>query len=88
MEATDKELQTAEQLGELLCTTHEIAVFLERDERQLEAELKAGTSALAKAVLRGRFRTVLAVRRSEIDMAINGSSPAQNLVDDLMKRLR
>jgi hypothetical protein len=87
MEQTpDKVIAMAERLAAALSPLDEIALVLEMNVLQLEAELKARSSPIAKAVIRGRLLTTTAWRESVIKQALNGSSPAQTMVADMVKR--
>jgi hypothetical protein len=82
----DKQLQLAERLGAALSPTEELAQVLELDVKILEAELKARSSPIARAIIRGRLLTRTAWRESVIKQALNGSSPAQTMVGEMVKR--
>ena len=77
----------AGRLASALTPLSEIAIVLELDHKRLEAEVKAGTSPLAKAILKGTMLTRTAFREVVIKQALNGSSPAQGLVAEMMKRI-
>lgn len=74
------------RLGQALVPTDEISRILEVDPRALQAELKTGATPMARAIVKGRLLTAVAWREAVITQALNGSSPAQQLVADLLKR--
>jgi hypothetical protein len=86
MELTIEELAEVEEFAGLFYDLRSVAIILDKDIAGFRSEyLKEG--ALYRAYQRGVLKTESEVRRSIINLAKAGSSPAQNLakgyIDDL-----
>ncbi len=61
-----------EELGELQFSTHEVAIIIEREEKIFEDDPQA-----VKAYMKGRLTAQRDVRRALLELARQGSTPAQ-----------
>lgn len=76
-------LKEIEALGSALMEPDEAAVIMQEPELVSKLNKKQGPEH--KAYARGQLKTVFEVRKNMIEMAKNGSSPAQKAVMDLLK---
>ena len=85
---SDEELcKEAERLAGLTFTDEEIAIVLEREPDDLSAEVDERKTPLARAIVRGRLLIKAEVNNSIIKLAIRGSSPAQQMAKEMLKRI-
>ncbi|MBL8000417.1 MAG: hypothetical protein JNL05_00530 [Flavobacteriales bacterium] len=82
-----KLLEDYEYLGAQLYTDERLAIILEVPLLELRDELRAGRSDRARAILKGRLNRETAIRESILDMATRGSSPAQAMAMEMLKKL-
>lgn len=76
-------LKQIESLGEALMEPNEAAAILE--EPDLEAKIAQDGTPEHRAYCKGQLTTVFEVRKNMIEMAKNGSNPAQKEVLNLLK---
>lgn len=88
MEMTDEQLEELESMGELLVTPEDAAVTMGLDCDLLVLELKKPESPLYTAYHSGRIKTELELRKSIIDLAKAGSSPAQTMAVGFLNSLK
>lgn len=79
MSYTTEQLDLAEELAGLLFTEKEIKIIIDTPD---EAE-----DTLALRIIRGRLKTYAEVRRSILNHARGGSSPAHTMVDKMKRDL-
>jgi hypothetical protein len=86
MELTKEELAEVEEFAGLFYDLRSVAIILDKDIAEFRSEYLKETE-LYRAYQRGVLKTESEVRKSIINLAKAGSSPAQNLakgyIDDL-----
>jgi hypothetical protein len=87
MKLTKNELKELNEFAELLYTDSELAEILEVKPVELKAELMREGSDIARVITAARYRKRSQLRKAIIKMAINGSTPAMNQVNELLKKL-
>ena len=87
MKLTEEELKELNEFAELLYTDEELAQIFEVRPVELKAEMMKEDSIIARTIHAARFRKKSQLRKANIQMAINGSTPAMNQVNDLLKKL-
>lgn len=88
MHLSEEQLKTVEDMAALFFSPEDIAANLELDQDDLEnfevfVEMKRGPVYIA--FKKGRLRTEIQLRESIRMAAMNGSSPAQNLMITFFK---
>ncbi len=68
-------------LGESLLTIDDLIICLELDFENAKFDMSNKESSLFKAYHTGRLKTIIAHRKSVIDIGKAGSSPAQGMVE-------
>lgn len=76
---SDEQLDEARSLGELLFTNEEIMEIMELDELDPK---------LIKAIRAGHLKAEADLRKSIMDLARSGSSPAQSFAKNLLDQLK
>jgi hypothetical protein len=84
---SEKELQEAEYFASLLLSDAELETLLELPDRAVERALDTPGDALARAIRAGRLKTKCVLHASLITTARRHSTPAQQMVADLLKRI-
>lgn len=84
MDATPGILAEVEGLGKLQFSPDEVALSVGIDRNEFRAAIKTGDNPLSDAFERGRLKSEAEVRRSILQLAKQGSSPAQKQVMDLI----
>lgn len=84
MELTDKQLVELEELSGCFFSIANIALIMQLDGPALMGEVGGGHGPVHDAYYRGRLSSEAQVRKSILDLAKNGSSPAQNLAVKLI----
>ncbi len=79
LDLTTEELEQLTDLAGRLLPIHDIATILEMEEDYLAIQLSIKDSPIAQAYNRGYLQTKAQIRKSVVDLAIAGSSPAQTL---------
>lgn len=87
MKLNEEELKELNEFAELLYTDEELAQILEVRPTQLKAEMMTPESEVARTIHAARFRKKSQLRKANIQMAINGSTPAMTQVNELLKKL-
>ena len=82
---TEEELKELTNFGAVFFTPTQCAILLEKDAQALQAELKDPEAPSYKAYQKGFLQSLYAVRKNTIEMAKNGSSPAQTITEKLVK---
>lgn len=82
---TEEELAELTNLGAVFFSAEQCAILLEKDAQVLAAELKDPEAPSYKAYQKGFLQSLYAVRKNTIEMAKNGSSPAQTMAEKLVK---
>ncbi|HRH60549.1 MAG TPA: hypothetical protein PL045_08260, partial [Chitinophagaceae bacterium] len=73
----EQQLDAVEQYAGLFYTAKEIAVILELPPAELIAAIKDEQSEIYKRFYKGRLIKEAAIRKSVLQLAVQGSSPAQ-----------
>lgn len=84
---TDELLKDAQEWAELFFTNEELAVMLDIPVADLRVALEDINSPLGQAITRGRLLSEAELRRAIISLAKRGSSPAQAVALDLVRRM-
>lgn len=84
LEAAD--FDQIKHLASLFFTIEEISIMLELDEEECVSEVKSKGSQLFNAFHGGRYEGEIKVREGIVTMAKAGSTPAQTLAMDLIKK--
>jgi hypothetical protein len=77
---TEKQLQDVEITAGLFFSPEEIVVICELNERDID------TPKFQLAYKKGRLKKEFDLRKSIVDLAVNGSSPAQLLVVQILDK--
>jgi len=85
MNLNKEELATITELAALFYTPTEIARILEVDTEEFENQIKSEHGEAYKSYYKGYYLSDISLRKSILDSAINGSSPAQTLMRDIQK---
>lgn len=86
MNLTAEQLKEVESLAELFFSPGDIAIILEVDHDKFISEVHAGFGAAFKAFNRGFLLGESKIRKSVMELAENGSSPAQTLMLQIKKQ--
>jgi hypothetical protein len=84
---TNDQLDDIEQFGAAFFSPRQIAIVLQIDYKELQAQMKKETSPAYQRYHKGRLQSIYLVRKSEIDLAGRGSSQAQELAERHFKNL-
>lgn len=76
-ELTEQELKTVEELAELHFSIKDIAIFLGKSYLELKLLFTKEDNEFYYSVQRGELKTEVALRKTILTDAKNGSSPAQ-----------
>lgn len=82
MNLTQEQLLEVEEMASLFLTVNEIAVNVEVDPEELELCLKTEAGEVYQAYFKGILKTKIALRKSILSSALNGSSPAQAMMKE------
>lgn len=82
---TEKELETLTLASEAMMTDEELCTMLQIDIDEYIMEMNDHNSILYTTIVRGRLTSEAKVRKSIIDCAAQGSSPAQSLAIKLIE---
>lgn len=80
MKYTEEQIKAIEDYSQLLFTPGEIALLIEVDKTELINDIKLKNNKAYKAFSKGKFSAEIILRKSIIELAEAGSSPAQNLL--------
>ncbi len=80
MNLNPEELKELESFAALFFTLQELAIIMQVEEAALKSELRKPDSVIGAAIQRGRLLQEAKLRQSIIDLATQGSSPAQAIV--------
>lgn len=80
MNLTLDQLTEVEQMAELFMSADEIAVNIEVDPEEFEISIKIQSGEIYQAYMKGILKTKIALRKAILSSAINGSSPAQQMM--------
>jgi hypothetical protein len=83
--ATKEELDEIKRLAGLLFVPREIAIMLEFDEDAFVVECELKDTAVYRAFHGGRLQRTVLHREKIIKLADSGSSPAQTMVEGIIK---
>lgn len=84
---TNEQLQEIEHFAGLFYSISEIAIILQVPHRQLHDMIhSAGMNPVKQAYNRGWFLSEAQIRSSEVMLAKQGSTPAQQTVRDIMQK--
>lgn len=73
---TAEETAMVNELAKAFTPIEEIAALMGFDEDQLREALRSKASPLRDAYMRGKAESALAIRKAEVNMAVNGSPMA------------
>lgn len=82
----DPILVQIEEYASLFMTIEEIAFLCELDENTLRREVRGKLTDKAKAYYRGKYKTVVAMRRQMLDFAVAGSPQAETMMIDFSEK--
>ncbi len=82
MNLTPDQLTEVEQMAELFMSADEIAVNIEVDTEEFEISIKIQSGEIYQAYMKGILKTKIALRKAILSSAINGSSPAQQMMKE------
>jgi len=85
MNLTDEQLKEVESLAELFFSPGDIAIILEVDQECFIRAIATQYSEIYKAYNKGQLLGESKIRKSVMELAENGSSPAQTLMLQLKK---
>ena len=88
MHLNPAELKDLEEFASLFFSTPELAILLQQPLSYLKAEMQNPDSPVAAAIQRGRLLQEAKIRKSIIDLATQGSSPAQAIVLKLIQEFK
>ena len=80
MNLNEEQLHEVESMAELFFSPHEIAANLEVDADDFLAILQTENGPIYQAFTRGQLQTKMKLRDSILQAALNGSSPAQQMM--------
>ena len=85
MEYTTEELQTIEDMAALFYSYKEIAIVLEVDVEEFKALMRLEEGNAYSRYQKGWITSDMSIRKSLLESAVNGSSPAQMMLMELNK---
>ncbi len=85
MNYTQEELQTIEDMAALFYSYKDIAIVLEVDVEEFKAQMRLEESDAYSRYQKGWITSDMSIRKSLLESAINGSSPAQMMLMELNK---
>jgi len=88
MNLSAKQLKYVEELGGAFYTPHQIANIMELDTDEIDRMLANRNSEFYKHYWRGFYTSDYEHRQSVIKLAKMGSSPAQTMVESLIKQAK
>lgn len=83
---SNEQLQQVTELASVFFTPKEIAVIMELDEDIFLEDVQMESHQLSKAYLGGKLKSEFEVRKSIVQLAKSGSSPAQAMSMDMIKQ--
>lgn len=81
----EEELQLLEDLGGTFFNAAQCAIVLQRESQWFQIQIRDSTTEIYQRYHRGRLLAMHQVRKNALEMAKNGSSPAQSLVEKFIK---
>ncbi|WP_338812721.1 hypothetical protein V9L05_15250 [Bernardetia sp. Wsw4-3y2] len=85
---TEEELKTVEDFAELHFSIEQIAIFLGKEVSELKLLFRKKGNNFYNSVMRGRLKSEFALRKTVLQDAKNGSSPAQAQFLSIIKNTR
>ena len=85
MNYTSDELQTIEDMAALFYSYKEIAIVLEVDVEEFKALMRLEEGNAYSRYQKGWITSDMSIRKSLLESAVNGSSPAQMMLMELNK---
>ncbi len=85
---SEDQLEHLEELGAAFTSVEDAAVILQVDENELRVQLADSKSPAHQHYHRGRLKSEFETRQSIVNMAKQGSSPAQVMAMKLIKDLK
>lgn len=82
MNLTADQLIEVEEMAALFLSLSEIAINIEEDPEQFDLCIKSEQGPVFMAYMKGVLRTKIALRKSILSSALNGSSPAQQMMKE------
>lgn len=87
MSYSEEQLKQIEEFAQLQFLPEQIAIIIGVDETDLQEQIEKNTPA-KKAYLRGQLKAEAEVRKSILDMAKRGSTPAQKQIIEIIEKNR
>lgn len=84
MKLQAEQLTQLTELAECQMTPHECIIVLNIDKSEFMEDFKNPKSDIYKSYEKGRLKSIVEVRKSVLKLAIQGSSPAQKQMIDIM----
>ena len=85
MEFTEKELQTIEELASLFFSLKDIAIVLEKNPEEFISIINLEEGIAYSMYKKGWIASEIEIRKSLMESATNGSSPAQEMMLEINK---
>jgi len=85
---TEEELKTVEEFAELHFSIEQIAIFTGREPLELKVLFVKKDKDFYTSVMRGRLKSEYALRKTVLQDAKNGSSPAQAQFINIIKKTK
>ena len=83
---SNEQLQQVNELAAVFFTPREISIIMEMDEETFMDDVNREDHPLSKAFLSGKLKSEFEVRKSIVQLAKSGSSPAQAMSMELIKQ--
>ena len=87
MKYSDEQMKAIEEYAELLFSAGDIAIMIEVNQDEFIKEIHSNTSECYKEFNKGKLHAEIIIRKSIIELAEAGSSPAQNLLLKMKEEL-
>lgn len=81
MNLSPEQYKEIEEMAGLFLSPEEIAINIEVDAEEFLIELQLG-GEIAQHYFKGRIKTSIELRKAILQAAVNGSSPAQQMMKD------
>lgn len=85
---SEEEIQNLEHFASQLFSDDQLAILLEIPEDEFRLAMKTKQKPVFNTVAAARLKTESSIRESIIEMAKRGSTPAQNMAEEMLKQLR
>lgn len=85
MNLSETELEVVTDLAGLFYSPREVAIVLEINVEDFVTAVDAGCGSIYRAYMKGYFKGDIELRRSVMESALHGSSPAQAMLREIQK---